>query len=104
MKYGEGDPEMVGHTAKQEEPTFGLFSEGHHRKLAAMVRHEANAYDLLVPCREYLRGLYRNSLRPVSADDARAWLDFAGIPDSQRGSVMAWMGALFREKEWEAVG
>jgi hypothetical protein len=104
-KYRHDDPEMLytpmpfsmGNPAWYEE--LGLFAK--HKALDA---HEANTSDLLVPCRAYLKTLYRSSLRPVHADDARAWLDLAGIPESQRGEVKAWMGALFRGEEWEAVG
>jgi hypothetical protein len=78
--------------------------DGERRKEAALAKHEQSTWDLLPRCRAYLAERYRRTGEPQSADDARRWLDQQGIPESQRGARLDWMGALFRGKEWQAVG
>ena len=96
-KYNKGDPEFFRRIP--EDNNFGLFL-----KDGALDRLESNTSDLLPRVREYLKQLHRSTGRAVHADDARAWLDLARIPDYQRGEKMEWMGAIFRGEEWRAVG
>lgn len=65
----------------------------------ALAAHEAKRGDLLHRCRVHLAQKHRATGRPVSADDARAFLDAEGVQKSG-----AWMGALFKSSEWEMVG
>ena len=80
--------------------TLDLFA-GIAARDQAMADHEAKRGDLLQRCRTHLALLHQREGRPVSADDARLWLEAnGGMPKG----VNAWMGSLFKGGEWVPVG
>lgn len=93
-------------TPQLSEDAWSLFgqraAEGVELKEEALDKHDAAYYDLLAACRKELERIHRGSGRPVHADDARHYLEQR--PELNESGRKDWMGALFRDGKWEAVG
>lgn len=68
----------------------------------ALDRHAEAHRDRLTVLRAFLRQLCASAGRPVSADDARAYL--ARHPEWDLTPTRNYLGALFRESGWRFVG